>query len=170
MRRSRDNAAKQGAEPVCAQPKLKLTVQYAAGTATLAGEIPTRAQFRKWVKAALTQDAEIALRIVNEVEGRRLNRDFRNKDYATNVLTFTYGDTQPLSGDIVLCAAVVKKEAQQQHKSLPAHYAHLTVHGVLHLQGWDHVNDADAAAMEQSEVEIVTRLGYADPYKEYADG
>ena len=148
------------------EAKLKLMVQYATGTATHAAGVPTRPQFRKWVKAALTRNAEIVLRIVDEAEARDLNRNFRGKDYATNVLTFVYGDAQPLSGDIVLCATVVEKEAKQQHKNLTAHYAHLTVHGVLHLQGWNHENETDAVAMERLETAIVTKLGYDDPYKE----
>ena len=115
------------------------------------------------------QDAEIVLRLVDETEGRELNRQFRNKDYATNVLTFVYDDTQPLTGDIVLCAAIVKKEAGQQHKNLLAHYAHLTVHGVLHLQGYDHIEDTEATAMEQMETQILARLGYDDPYQEHGD-
>jgi probable rRNA maturation factor len=140
--------------------RLKLTVQYAVHPA----DVPARPEFRKWVKAALAHDAEIVLRIVDEAEGRSLNRDFRGKDYATNVLTFGYGDDQPLAGDIVLCAPVIENEAQQQHKSLDAHYAHLAVHGVLHLQGYDHENDADAAIMERREMEILEHLGYGDPY------
>ncbi len=146
--------------------KLRLVVQYAIGTTTHALEVPTRPQFRKWVKAALTRDAEIVLRIVDEAEARNLNRNFRGKDYATNVLTFVYRDAQPLSGDIVLCAPVVEKEAEQQHKNLTAHYAHLALHGVLHLQGWDHANETDAVAMERLESAIVTKLGYDDPYQE----
>lgn len=144
---------------------LKLAVQYATdGT-----EIPTRPQFRRWVNAALMQDAEIVLRLVDETEGRELNLQFRHKNYATNVLTFVYNDTQPLAGDIVLCAPVVSQEAQQQHKNLLAHYAHLTVHGILHLQGYDHIEDAEAVIMEQMETQILTRLGYEDPYQEYGD-
>lgn len=144
------------------QAKLKLTIQYATHTAG----VPVRPQFRRWVKASLTQDAEIVLRIVDEIEGRRLNQDFRGKDYATNVLTFVYHNVQPLSGDIVLCAPVIKTEASQQHKNMTAHYAHLTAHGVLHLQGYDHESDTSAAVMEQLETEIVMRLGHDDPYKE----
>ena len=146
--------------------KLKLMVQYVAGIATHAEGVPTRPQFRRWVKAALTRDAEIVLRVVEEAEARSLNQNFCDKDYATNVLTFVYGDTQPLSGDIVLCAPVVAQEAKQQHKDLTAHYAHLTVHGIFHLQGWDHANETDAVAMEQMETAIVTKLGYDDPYQE----
>lgn len=137
-------------------------VQYA----TESSEVPTRPQLRRWVKAALRRDAEVALRLVDEAEGRDLNRQFRGKDYATNVLTFVYEDTQPLTGDIVLCVPVVQHEAQQQHKDLIAHYAHLTVHGILHLQGYDHMVDADAAEMEQLEIAILAKLGYPDPYAE----
>lgn len=140
-------------------------VQYATDST----DIPTRPQFRRWVKAALMQEAEIVLRIVDEAEGCELNHNFRGKKYATNVLTFVYNDTQPLTGDIVLCAPVVSKEAQQQHKSLTAHYAHLTVHGILHLQGYDHIEDAEAVVMEQMETKILARLGYADPYMEHGD-
>ena len=96
--------------------------------------------------------------------GRALNRHFRGKDQATNVLTFVYDELQPLCGDIVLCVPVVMREAQQQLKNLRAHYAHLTVHGVLHLQGYDHERDAEAQVMEQLETNIITRLGYVDPY------
>jgi probable rRNA maturation factor len=138
-------------------------VQYATDPSAA----PARPQFRRWVKAALMQPAEIVLRLVDETEGRELNRQFRGKDYATNVLTFVYDDTQPLTGDIVLCAPVVGNEAQQQHKDLMAHYAHLTVHGILHLQGYDHIEDDDAAVMEQLETQILARLGYEDPYAEH---
>lgn len=141
---------------------LKLTVQYA----TKCENVPTRQQFRRWVKAALAQSVEMALRIVDEIEGHELNRSFRDKDYATNVLTFVYDDTQPLSGDIVLCAPIVEREAEQQHKDLMAHYAHLTVHGVLHLQGYDHIEDTDAAEMERLETQILNKLGFRDPYAE----
>lgn len=128
--------------------------------------IPTSAQFKKWIKAALTQNAEITIRIVDEPEGQDLNEKFRGKKAATNVLTFFYDDILPLTGDIVLCAAVIEKEAQQQHKALVAHYAHLTVHGILHLQGFDHENDKDASTMEKIETNIVTSLGYNDPYQD----
>lgn len=137
-------------------------VQYATDSSA----VPTRPQFRRWVKAALMQPAEIVLRLVDEAEGCELNHQFRGKDYATNVLTFVYDDTQPLTGDIVLCAPVVGKEAQQQHKDLMSHYAHLTVHGILHLQGYDHIEDADASVMEQLETQILVKLGYENPYTE----
>ena len=140
--------------------KLSLAVQYA----TKPGIIPTRDQFKKWAQAALEQDAEIALRIVGANEGRELNHAYRNKDYATNVLTFPLMQNPILLGDIVLCAPVVEKEASEQGISLESHYAHLTVHGVLHMQGYDHENDADAEVMETIESQIVIKLGYADPY------
>ncbi len=140
--------------------KLALAVQYASA----AQNLPTAAQFRKWVRQALRTDAEIALRVVDDDEGRMLNREYRGKDYATNVLTFPLADEPLLMGDIVLCAPVVAREAEAQQKPLLAHYAHLTVHGVLHLQGYDHETDAEAAQMENLETEIITQMGYADPY------
>ena len=140
--------------------KLTMAVQYASE----AGDLPTAAQFRKWAKQALRTDAEIALRVVDETEGRQLNHDYRGKDYATNVLTFPLAEEPLLMGDIVLCAPVVAREAEAQQKSLFAHYAHLTVHGVLHLQGYDHETDAEAEVMETLETEIITRMGYDDPY------
>ena len=142
--------------------KLSLAVQYASN----ARNLPTRPQLRRWVKAALEHDAQIALRIVDETEGRALNRNFRGKDYATNVLTFVYDDAVSLSGDIVICAPVVEKEAREQRKDLHAHYAHLAIHAALHLQGYDHDNNAGAAAMEEKETAILLKLGYADPYQE----
>lgn len=140
--------------------KLALAVQYASASA----DVPTAAQFRKWAKSALRVDAEIALRIVDEAEGRMLNRDYRGRDYATNVLTFCLAEEPLLMGDIVLCAPVVSREAAAQQKLLAAHYAHLTVHGVLHLHGYDHEAEAQAELMERLETEIMTKLGYADPY------
>ena len=140
--------------------KLALAVQYAGA----AQDVPTVAQFRNWAKQALRTDAEIALRVVDEDEGRMLNREYRGKDYATNVLTFPLADEPLLMGDIVLCAPVVAREAEAQQKSLLAHYAHLTVHGVLHLQGYDHETEAEAVQMENLETEIITQMGYADPY------
>ncbi len=141
--------------------KLSLSVQYASS----AENIPTRAQFRRWAKLALLRDAQVALRIVDEAEGRELNKSYRGKDYATNVLTFTYDEAQsPLCGDIVICAPVVEREAREQHKELNAHYAHLVIHAVLHLQGYEHENEQQAARMEKLETAILAKLGYADPY------
>ena len=145
------------------QKSFSLAVQYAADSVNQ-GNLPTRPQFRRWVKSALEQQAEITIRIVDATEGRSLNHHYRGKDYATNVLTFVYDDTDPLSGDVVLCAEVVEHEAQQQNKPLMAHYAHLTVHGVLHLQGYDHITDEDAAMMEEKEIGILAQLGFGNPY------
>ena len=141
--------------------KLSLSVQYA----TNANNLPTRPQFRRWMKAALKRDVKITLRIVDEAEGGELNRNFRGKDYATNVLTFVYDNELPIYGDLVICAPVTEREAREQHKDLTAHYAHLTVHAVLHLQGYEHDDDDEAAAMEARETAIMTKLGYADPYQ-----
>jgi len=141
--------------------RLSLAVQYAS----VAQELPTRAQFRRWIKAALQRDVNVTLRIVDETEGRELNRNYRGKDYATNVLTFVYGDAEPLTGDVVICAPVVEREAAEQHKDLLAHYAHLAIHAVLHLQGYEHDSDADAAAMETLETALMLKLHYPDPYQ-----
>ena len=114
-------------------------------------------------------DAVVALRVVDEKEGRSLNREYRGKDYATNVLTFAYGapaSGEPLAGDIVICAPVVAREAAEQGIRMKAHYAHLTVHGMLHLQGYDHETEAEAVTMESVESFIMQRLGYSDPYAE----
>jgi probable rRNA maturation factor len=161
-------------------PDLSLAVQYASG----AQHLPTRAQLRRWVKIALhpqgvrrlvpgsfaatlplQRDVSITLRIVDELEGRELNKKYRGKDYATNVLTFVYDDAVPLSGDIVICAPVVEREAAEQHKDLLGHYAHLTIHAVLHLQGYEHESDADATEMETLETALMLKLHYPDPYR-----
>lgn len=141
--------------------QLTLSVQYAVS----ANGKPTRAQFRQWVRAALEHDAQVTLRIVGQVEGQKLNQSFRNKPDATNVLTFVMRETPYFEGDLALCAPVVAREARAQKKSLTAHYAHLTVHGILHLQGYDHKIDADAQLMEAREAQIMAKLGYADPYQ-----
>jgi probable rRNA maturation factor len=112
----------------------------------------------------MSADASITIRLVGLKEGRELNRIYRGKDYATNVLTFVLRETPPYEGDLVLCAPVVSREARAQNKDLAAHYAHLTVHGILHLQGYEHDNEPDAANMEKLEKRILKRLGYSDPY------
>ena len=123
-----------------------------------------RTDFVRWARAALVGGGEITIRLVEADEGQALNKDYRGKDYATNVLSFPY-DTEPVvSGDLVICPSVVAREASEQDKPLAAHYAHLTVHGMLHLQGWDHVNDDDAEAMDIEEKEILAVMGYPDPY------
>jgi len=141
--------------------RLSLAVQYAVS----ASGKPSRSHFRKWVRAALNHDAHITLRIVGQAEGRTLNRSYRHKDYATNVLTFVLRDQSPFKGDLALCAPVVAREARAQKKTVTAHYAHLIVHGVLHLQGYGHENEADAQIMECRETQIMAKLGYADPYR-----
>jgi len=140
--------------------RLSLSVQFA----TEQPGVPVRSRLRAFAQAALERPLEVTLRVVDEAEGRRLNRDFRGNDYPTNVLTFVYADGDRLAGDIVLCAPVITAEARTQHKEPQAHYAHLVVHGMLHLQGYDHEHEDEAAAMEARETEIVTELGYPDPY------
>ena len=146
---------------------LDVAVNYAAPRAG----VPAAVSFRKWVAAALKgriREADLAIRIVDEREGQALNRHYRGKDYATNVLSFPAelpdGVKLPLLGDLVICAPVVAREAAEQGKPVAAHYAHLTVHGVLHLLGWDHEHDKDAEAMEQLEREVLAELGLPDPY------
>ena len=141
--------------------KLSLAVQYASR----AQHLPTRAQLRRWISAALQRDVSITLRIVDESEGRELNKNYRGKDYATNVLTFVYYDTQPLSGDIVICAPVVEREAAAQHKGLMTHYVHLAIHAALHLQGYQHDDETGAAEMESLETALMLKLRYPDPYQ-----
>ncbi|WHO94380.1 rRNA maturation RNase YbeY [Xanthomonas campestris] len=137
--------------------------------------LPSSVSFRKWVAAALKgriREADLAVRVVDEKEGCSLNHHYRGKDYATNVLSFPAempqglpkGVKMPLLGDLVICAPVVAREAAEQGKSLSAHYAHLTVHGTLHLLGWDHEDDKEADAMEQLEREILAELGIDNPY------
>ena len=125
----------------------------------------TRSHVTRWIRHALATDAEITVRIVGAEEGQQLNRDYRKKDYATNVLTFDYTQEPLVTADLVLCAPVVEREAREQNKSLEEHYAHLLVHGTLHAQGWDHeTSPADADEMEAYETAILQELGFADPY------
>ena len=124
-----------------------------------------RHKVSRWIRHALALDAEITVRIVGLEEGQQLNRDYRHKDYATNVLTFDYTQEPVVTADLVLCAPVVAREAAEQNKTLAEHYAHLLVHGTLHAQGWDHeTSEADAQEMEAYESDILTGLGFADPY------
>ncbi len=146
------------------EKKLNLSVQYKVR----GGNLPSRPQLRKWTLAALKQPAQITVRIVGEKEGRMLNRDFLNKNYATDVLTFTYPGSRPLTGDIALCAPVVTREARERGISMKACYAHLVVHGVLHLQGYDHQHHTEALEMEKMEAQIITRLGFPNPHEREA--
>lgn len=143
--------------------RLTLTVQYTVGR----GGLPTRTSLRRWALATLRRDAKITLRFVGEAEGRALNRRYRRRDRATNVLAFVYHDghgTHGIDGDVVLCVPVMRREAEEQGKLLTAHSAHLVVHAMLHLQGYDHEHAAEAARMEAREAAILTRLGFPNPY------
>ena len=145
---------------------LTLSLQFGRfdGAAAHRAVLP-RHKVARWIRHALATDAEITVRIVGEDEGCQLNRDYRHKDYATNVLTFDYTQEPLVTADLVLCAPVVEREAREQNKSLEEHYAHLLVHGTLHAQGWDHeTSEEDAAEMEAYETEIMQELGFADPY------
>jgi len=147
-------------------PALTLSLQFARfdGAAEHRAALP-RHSVQRWIRHALALDAEITVRIVGSTEGQQLNRDYRQKDYATNVLTFDYAREPLVMADLVLCAPVVAREAREQNKSLQEHYAHLLVHGALHAQGWDHETSAqDAHEMEAYETEIMLGLGFADPY------
>ena len=126
--------------------------------------IPSRAELRATALCALERDASVTIRFVGGREGRALNQRYRGRDYATDVLTFVYDDGVSLAGDIVLCLPVVVKEARAQRKPLRAHFAHLVIHGMLHLQGYDHERDDDAARMEAREIALLRALGFEDPY------
>lgn len=135
-------------------------------------DVPERRQFEAWVAAALQKGAarELSIRVVDEAEGRALNHQYRDKDYATNVLSFPFEvpDGVPIEylGDLVICAPVVLREAAEQDKGVESHWAHMVVHGVLHLQGFDHINEEDAQMMETLEKVIMARLGYPNPYQD----
>jgi len=156
MTRRANSAAEQKAPP-----RLRLSLQLA--DARHRGVL-VRTHVARWIRAALAVPAEITVRVVDEDEARALNRQYRDQDHATNVLTFPYAAAPVLAADLVLCAPVVEREAGEQGVPLVAHYAHLVVHGTLHAQGFEHDNDEDAEAMEAREREILARLGFADPY------
>lgn len=143
-------------------PALDFSLQLASDAA----DIPAAVQFKRWVRTALRVDTSLTIRIVDEAEGRQLNAAYRGRDYATNVLTFPLTEEPMLMGDIVICAPVVAREAIEQGKPLLAHYAHMTVHGVLHLHGYDHEVDAQADLMEAMEVAVMQKLGFVNPYAE----
>jgi probable rRNA maturation factor len=147
-------------------PLLTLSLQFGRvdGVAAHRVALP-RHRVARWIRHALQADGEITVRIVDADEGQALNRDYRHKDYATNVLTFDYAQEPVVCADLVLCAPVVAREAQENGKTLEEHYAHLLVHGALHAQGWDHETSAeDADEMEAFETDIMRTLGYGDPY------
>ncbi|HQW20607.1 MAG TPA: rRNA maturation RNase YbeY [Rhodocyclaceae bacterium] len=153
-----------------ANKDFSLTVQYACNETSSSSFLPERAQLRRWVGATLECPVEVTLRFVDAEEGRTLNRQFRGrgkgkeKDYPTNVLTFVYTPPPHATGDLVLCVPVVLREAAEQEKHVMAHFAHLVVHGMLHLQGYEHDSDADAERMEARECVILRRFGITDPY------
>ena len=169
--------------------KLNVSIQFVSKNNKHHRECLARTTLLRWVRAAIFSDAQITLRFVDAEEGQLLNRDYRNKNYATNVLTFAYTEPeevaetleatvpeeahktrQPMMADIVLCCPVIEKEAQEQNKTLEAHYAHLIIHGVLHAQGYDHETDAEANIMEALEIKIMQKLGFDNPYTENAHG
>lgn len=146
--------------------QLSLSLQFGQfdGVAAHRAALP-RAKVTRWIRHALADDAEITVRVVGEDEGRALNLSYRQKDYATNVLTFDYSQAPLVTADLVLCAPVVAQEALDNGKTLADHYAHLLVHGALHAQGWDHeTSEQDADDMEAYEIEILAELGIANPY------
>ena len=152
-----------------AKNKLSLTVQYPDPRLE---KIATRAKVRRWVQAALLGPAELNVRFVDAAEGQVLNRDYRAKDYATNVLTFEYNEgeelaaDEPVQADIILCTDVLEREAAEQKKTVEEHTAHLVVHGVLHAQGYDHEHEEEAGEMENLERDILEALGFPNPYDE----
>ena len=147
-----------------ARPPLRLSLQFAGDFAALRAAMP-RHRVARWVRAALEAPGEITVRVVGEDEGRALNRDYRAKDYATNVLTFDYSAEPVVAADLVLCAPVLEREAADAGVTLQAHCAHLLVHGALHAQGFDHEDDDAAAAMEARESALLAALGFDDPYR-----
>jgi len=144
------------------RPALTLSLQFADPRHR--AHVP-RHKVIRWIRAALEAPAEITVRVVDAEEGRALNRDYRQKDYATNVLTFDYSHEPVVVADLILCAPVVETEAATERVTLEAHYAHLLVHGTLHAQGYDHVEEDEAHAMEARETEVLAKLGFADPYR-----
>lgn len=149
---------------------LHLDLQFALDTTGYV--LPSEEQIREWVTSVLSERmpaAELTVRIVDEVESEQLNQQYRHKEGATNVLSFPFeADVPmevPLLGDIVICAPVVAREALEQHKDVLSHWAHMIIHGTLHLLGYDHVADAEALAMEQQEVDLMQQLGFSNPYE-----
>ena len=147
-------------------PELDLSLQFGAGVPEAHKKLLGKARVTRWMRMALLRNAEITVRIVGTSEGRTLNREYRHKDYATNVLTFDYAMEPVVMADLVLCAPVVAQEAKEQNKTLEEHYAHLLVHGTLHAQGYEHeTNEVDALEMEALEVLLMEGMGYGNPYE-----
>jgi probable rRNA maturation factor len=141
---------------------LSLSLQFADSTDRA---VLPRHKVLRWLRATLSVPAEITVRVVDAREGRRLNRDYRGLDHATNVLTFDYQREPGVVADLIVCGAVVRREAARQHIDVQAHYAHMLVHGALHAQGMDHQDDAEARLMQTAESRILLVLGFADPYR-----
>jgi probable rRNA maturation factor len=141
------------------------TTRISVQNASSARNVPPPARIRRWAIAALPRDALVTIRIVGSREGRLLNRNYRKKDYATNVLTFVFHASAPLEGDLAICAPVITREAREQRKTVAAHYAHMIVHGLLHLQGYDHETVREARLMEARERALLAGFGYPDPYQ-----
>ncbi len=147
-------------------PELNLSLQFGAAVPDNHKKLLGKARVTRWMRMALLRNAEITVRIVGTAEGRQLKREYRHKDYATNVLTFDYAREPVVSADLVLCAPVVAMEAKEQGKTLEEHYAHLLVHGTLHAQGYEHeTNEIDALEMEALEVLLMEGMGYGNPYE-----
>ncbi len=152
-----------------AKKKLTLDITFER-TDDTSRRLPTRAEMTQWVKAALEVPANFCVRFVGEEEGHELNKTYRGRDYATNVLTFDYQHEPTAEADIVICTPVLVREAKEQNKSFRSHLAHLLVHSTLHAQGWDHETDEEAEEMEQKEVRILENLGFLNPYSDLARG
>ena len=159
------------------QSKIEMTYQIDIESNSQSQLLPAVPELERWISAALQsqqfEEAEVSVYIVDEAEGRELNAQYRGKDYPTNVLSFPADIAEeigiPLLGDLVICAPVVEREAQEQGKTLPAHWAHMLVHGTLHLVGFDHIDDDEAEIMETLETQIVTGLGYPAPYQDIVE-
>jgi probable rRNA maturation factor len=151
--------------PIAKRPALSLSLQFARDAAARAhrDHLP-RHKVARWIRAALQREGEITVRVVGATEGLQLNREYRDGDHATNVLTFDYAHEPVVCADLVLCAPVIEAEAQELGISLEAHYAHLLIHGTLHAQGFDHLQDEEASRMESQETQVLKELGFADPY------
>lgn len=152
-----------------AKKKITLEIEFER-TDDTSKRLPTRADMTRWVQAALSVSAQFCVRFVGQEEGHELNKTYRGKDYATNVLTFDYQHEPTAEADIVICTPVLEREAKEQNKTFRSHLAHLLVHSTLHAQGWDHETDEEAEAMEAREREIMKTQGFPDPYSDKSRG